>query len=587
MASSSNVPISIILKKAKDEEANGDEPKKKSREDWKKEKELEELRKAGSIPAAVDEEGKDINPHIPQYISAAPWYYNSQGPTLKHQRQQDEYIQVFTHLNEHYTRGLKGSKSNKYRKGACENCGAMGHNKKDCFERPRKVGAKFTNREIASDDVMLPKLDLDFDGKRDRWNGFDAAEYKAVVEEHEKIEEFKRKMKAQKLKDGQESSDEEAEDDDEEDEDKYAEDFDMPGTKVDSKQRITVRNLRIREDTAKYLRNLDPNSAHYDPKTRSMRTNPYQDTGKKPEEVDFAGENFVRFTGDTIEQAKAQSFAWEAYEQGVDVSLLAEPTKLEMLKKQFNEKREEFKGKISSGLLEKYGGKEHLKVPPRQLLLAQSEDYVEYSRQGKVIKGAEKEVIRSRYEEDVHPNNHSSVWGSYWHEGRWGYKCCHSLLKNSYCTGEAGKTYVAEDLLPPVPAASDITVDQESKAEDSEKLEEKKDQEKPKTLVEIHREKMEEKSKNKKKKKSKKKRKKRSKKESSSSSSSSSSESEEELSKEELRKKKKKSRPINYGDREKTTQWLVSCEVVIFECLQAKKKAGLAQRGVFSVESSH
>lgn len=48
----------------------------------------------------------------------------------------------------------------------------------------------------------------------------------------------------------------------------------MPGTKVDSKQRITVRNLRIREDTAKYLRNLDPASAYYDPKTRSMRENP-------------------------------------------------------------------------------------------------------------------------------------------------------------------------------------------------------------------------------------------------------------------------------------------------------------------------
>jgi len=31
---------------------------------------------------------------------------------------------------------------------------------------------------------------------------------------------------------------------------------------------------RIREDTAKYLRNLDTNSAYYDPKTRSMRENP-------------------------------------------------------------------------------------------------------------------------------------------------------------------------------------------------------------------------------------------------------------------------------------------------------------------------
>ena len=35
------------------------------------------------------------------------------------------------------------------------------------------------------------------------------------------------------------------------DEEKYAEAVDMPGQKVDTKTRMTVRNLRIREDTAK------------------------------------------------------------------------------------------------------------------------------------------------------------------------------------------------------------------------------------------------------------------------------------------------------------------------------------------------
>ena len=34
------------------------------------------------MPAAVDEEGKDINPHIPQYISDAPWYLDPRGTMI-------------------------------------------------------------------------------------------------------------------------------------------------------------------------------------------------------------------------------------------------------------------------------------------------------------------------------------------------------------------------------------------------------------------------------------------------------------------------------------------------------------------------
>lgn len=41
-----------------------------------------------------------------------------------------------------------------------------------------------------------------------------------------------------------------------EDEDKYADDIDMPGQNFDSKRRITVRNLRIREDIAKVSKEL-------------------------------------------------------------------------------------------------------------------------------------------------------------------------------------------------------------------------------------------------------------------------------------------------------------------------------------------
>lgn len=350
------------------------------------------------------------------------------GPTLKHQRPQEEFESQYSGIDEWYKKGVDTSKvSTKFRKGACENCGAVTHLKKDCLERPRKIGAKFSNANIAFDEFVQPNLVQAYDGKRDRWAGYDPANHREIVEEYQKIEEAKREMKAQRLKDNPDA-DESSED---EDEDKYVDGADMPGTKVDSKQRITVRNLRIREDTAKYLRNLDPNSAFYDPKTRSMRENP--NPRKNPEDVEFAGENFVRYTGDTHKHAQAQLFAWDAHSKGVDVHTFAEPTKLELLQKEYDSKKEEIKSSVKDSVLDKYGGEEYLQAPPKQLLLAQTENYVEYSRDGRIIKGVEKQIIRSRYEEDIYPGNHSSVWGSYWNAGHWGFKCCHSFFINSWC----------------------------------------------------------------------------------------------------------------------------------------------------------
>lgn len=50
-----------------------------------------------------------------------------------------------------------------------------------------------------------------------------------------------------------------------------------------------------------------------------------------------------------------------------------------------------------------------------------------------------------RYEEDVFINNHTSVWGSWWSNGQWGYACCHQFVRNSYCTGEKGKEIAAAE----------------------------------------------------------------------------------------------------------------------------------------------
>ncbi len=66
-----------------------------------------------------------------------------------------------------------------------------------------------------------------------------------------------------------------------------------------------------------------------------------------------------------------------------------------------------------------------------------------YLVQGRVIRG-EASVKRSRYPEDVLINNHTSVWGSWWSKGSWGYACCQQTTKNSYCTGDAGLESAAQ-----------------------------------------------------------------------------------------------------------------------------------------------
>ena len=73
----------------------------------------------------------------------------------------------------------------------------MTHNAKQCIERPRKVAAKYTGKNIGRDEVLV-QVELGWEAKRDLWNGYDPAEYKQVIEEYEMREQVRKEHRDRK-----------------------------------------------------------------------------------------------------------------------------------------------------------------------------------------------------------------------------------------------------------------------------------------------------------------------------------------------------------------------------------------------------
>jgi len=81
-----------------------------------------------------DEDLTHINPHMPQYIIKAPWYLNQTEPSLNHQKARYEHTRI--PITAHTLKGVIPEKRVfKFRKGACENCGAETHTAKDCCKK--------------------------------------------------------------------------------------------------------------------------------------------------------------------------------------------------------------------------------------------------------------------------------------------------------------------------------------------------------------------------------------------------------------------------------------------------------------------
>lgn len=382
-----------------------------------------------SAPPKPPAEDTSRNEYIPAFISKAPfWAEQSDSDYLEHQRIHSLPKDTLDKAK-WYDRGKKaGPAATKYRKGACENCGAMTHKTKECLSRPRKTGAKWSGRDIQADEVV-DSVQLGWDAKRDRWNGYDAREYDQVVRDFEELESLKK------------SADTNGDDSDA----KYAEETDMGRN-----QSTSTRQLRLREDTAGFLLDLNASSAEYNPKTRTLDPGTKQSTDTNG---DLASEGFVRphLSGKDAESfQRAQRYAWETQENASvpseqKVHLQANPTAGARLIKQHDEEVNRKKEERKAYLLSKYGDTGSLTTQAKPLpTISASEQYIEYDDTG-APKGLPITIPKSKYAEDIYPNNHTSVWGSYWSDFRWGYGCCRSFVRNSYCTGEEGRRAFEEE----------------------------------------------------------------------------------------------------------------------------------------------
>ena len=380
-----------------------------------------------------------------------------------------------------------------YEDGAVERKVKLKSNKRNPRIRMTKTGA----RSMAMDVDKYGKES--FDSKRDQYHGYELDTHNQKVEQRFTERDAIRKVIRQKEKeladkktktnangdgdhdnknkaannaDSDSDLDSDVEDDDSDDEFVQRDEdarvitsrLARQGGVGGAQMKVTARNLRIREDTAKYLRNLDPNSAYYDPKSRSMRDNPNPEIA--PEELQFAGDNFARISGDAVGLADTQLFAWEASDQGVkELHPQANPSQAELLKKQFKSKSENLELQRKKAVLDKYGGEEYLDggdglatavdgdakekakeaAQERQTRFGVSTAVEEYRPDGSLAKDGSGQIkrvaLKSKYEEDVLINGHWTVWGSFFHKGafQWGYADDHSLMKNSYCTGDNGR----------------------------------------------------------------------------------------------------------------------------------------------------
>lgn len=363
---------------------------------------------------------EDVNQYIPKFISSKPWYgkETTEDDYLAHQRKDPNEIID-------YSLPVTGS----------------------------GIHDEFNNSGA--------KMNEDYVSKRDRWYGYDVEEWNHTLQNWNEIRARKR-LNIMKL---QKSSIIELEKLDSDDTDYELElielNLDQSVLKSNSKEDTLEKTLRDRQDIPSYIYNITSNPdnkirVEYDPKSRLS----------KNLEKGFLNNNqeFVRkLTGEGQGLTNLQKFSWDLNKEdqqkqneklmgltiqeeepvfNLDLSLEASPTLMQLKHRRFKEEQEKKRSLKRQALIGKYGshksedsettesGNQKLTSKPKSDTILRKLEQVE---QVDPEKPNMHKMKPSQYTEDNVTLNHTSIYGSYYNNGKWGYQCCKQLEKDSEC----------------------------------------------------------------------------------------------------------------------------------------------------------
>lgn len=375
------------------------------------------------------------NPHIPKFIKDAPWYTSESSKDdkaalsndyLSHHRsgketQSNAEPRIGQGITDSFIKDVDTKSGPVFKKrctrAKCVNCGSMDHDKRECLEKPkRKREVHATHNE--GQDKGKRNENLDYDGKRDRWYGYDVNDYDAYVKK------FEERRAAQA-------------------EDSIVCEFDIDeeielkelGLWEEGLKREQIscdvsvgegepgKVVRLREDRAVYLQDVRNESITYDPKSRRVRDD--------SQVLNATDGQFVKLlTGDAKEFEASKKFAWDETKRGLQGTdnYVSNPTLAERKMKQQSEQQKLKSTDLKNKLLGVYGATDSELHGTNPLLTRENNTSLQPGDQDQ-----QDDVVRSRYDEDVYMNNHTSVWGSWYTDGAWGYRCCKSTVRGELC----------------------------------------------------------------------------------------------------------------------------------------------------------